>query len=474
MRVGAVARCGCALALMLAAASARAEREPAAQARARAKAVERQVLEELDQILLDAEREAEAGGDAVDGAGGTAVEQTAVPNSEAAAGAGAGTGSDSGSGSDSDSGSDSGSVSGSDSGSGSGPGTRLRRSARVRASKPGRLARLMPAPTRLPPPAPAPAPVPGDGQGFEHVVAEGETLGAIAAKYGTAMQVLLDQNPGLAADRIRAGQHILIDGERRLARVTVQPGDTLTAIARAQRVTVGELLRWNPELKPDRIRDGVSLRVFPRAPASPSASIGSPSAGRLLTGRRLAAGPGFAVRAPERAWGTDETVRELAGAFASLQRAFPRSPRIWVHDLSLRGGGPIDDHHSHQSGRDVDIAYAQRECEGTCGFRPLSTGELDARRTWALLRYWLERDALEAVFVDYRLQGPLYKAARASGASEEELMRWFQYPRGRGNPWGVIRHYPKHGDHMHVRFACHASDPACKTFRPLLLQTARR
>ena len=59
-------------------------------------------------------------------------------------------------------------------------------------------------------------------------------------------------------------------------------------------------------------------------------------------------------------------------------------------------------------------------------------------------------------------------------ASEEELMRWFQYPRGRGNPWGVIRHYPKHGDHMHVRFACHPSDPACKTFRPLLLQTARR
>jgi LysM repeat protein len=338
------------------------------------------------------------------------------------------------------------------------------------AAEPQALRALPPLPARALPPAPAPS----EPAGFEHVVAQGETLHAIAAKYNTTLQSLLDQNPGLSADRIREGQRIVVDGERRLARITIQPGDTLTGIARAQRVTVGELLRWNPSLDPDRIRDGVSLRVFPRIPASPSASIGSPSSGRLLTGRRLSAGLGFAVRTPDRAWGTDETVRELTAGFGSLQRTFPGTPRVWVHDLSLRSGGPIDDHHSHQSGRDVDIAYVQRECKTGCGFRPLGASEIDARRTWTLLRYWLERDALEAVFIDYRLQAPLYRAARASGASEDELRRWFQYPRGRGNPWGVVRHFPKHGDHMHVRFACHTSDPDCKSFRPLLTQTARR
>jgi murein endopeptidase len=38
----------------------------------------------------------------------------------------------------------------------------------------------------------------------------------------------------------------------------------------------------------------------------------------------------------------------------------------------------------------------------------------------------------------------------------------------------VIRHFRKHDDHMHVRFTCHASDPECKTYRPLLARMAAR
>jgi murein endopeptidase len=206
-----------------------------------------------------------------------------------------------------------------------------------------------------------------------------------------------------------------------------------------------------------------------------SESIGTPSSGGLLRGQRLPPGRGYEIRATDRAYATDETVRAITAAFDHLLRGDPRAPKLAVHDLSLRNGGRMTEHKSHQSGRDADIAYPQTQCSaGTCGFRQLLPTQLDARRTFGLLRYWLERDMLEAVFIDYRLQPALYQYAREHGASAEELQRWFQYPHGRSYPLGIIRHFPKHDDHMHVRFACPPSDNDCKTFRPLLMRTAQR
>ena len=129
-------------------------------------------------------------------------------------------------------------------------------------------------------------------------------------------------------------------------------------------------------------------------------------------------------------------------------------------------------HHSHQSGRDADIAYYARDCGlKPCAFRNLTPAGLDAGRQWTLLRYWLRRNMVEAVFIDYRLQKPLYRLARQQGATREQLERWFQYPRGRGHPGGIVRHYPKHADHIHVRFACHHTDGRCRSLRPLLAPT---
>jgi LysM repeat protein len=307
-----------------------------------------------------------------------------------------------------------------------------------------------------------------------HTVAPGETLSAIALRHGVAVQELLALNPELEPDRLRAGQQIAIDQRRARVLYTVQPGDTLRRIAQDHAVTLQELMRWNPALEPDRIRAGRQLTLYPKEPESRSESVGSPGRGELVNARRLRPGSGYAVREPARAWGTDETVRGVVAAFASARSEHPSAPRVWVHDLSLRDGGPIDDHRSHQSGRDVDIAYPQKQCPSQlCGFRRLGPGELDAALAWTLLRYWLERDLLEAVFIDYRLQAPLYREARARGASAAELARWFQYPRGRSQSLAVIRHFPKHADHMHVRFGCDPSDLACKSFRPLLMHATR-
>lgn len=307
-----------------------------------------------------------------------------------------------------------------------------------------------------------------------HKVALGETLSAIAKHYGVALQQVLDLNPGLTADKIREGQNITIGLERRSLRYGVQRGDTLSGIAKQNEVTLAELKRWNPRLDPDHIREGQVLAIYPKKPPSLSESIGTPAGGQLVHARMLSSGPGYLVRAPERAYATDETVRGIVAAFTHLREVDPKAPTLWVHDLSLKRGGPINEHRSHQSGRDADIAYPQKHCDGPCGFRRLVASEIDAPRTFALLKYWLEHDLLEAVFIDYRLQAPLYQYARSQGASAEQLRRWFQYPNGAESPLGVIRHYRKHDDHMHVRFLCHASDHECKTYRPFLVHSAAR
>jgi hypothetical protein len=165
---------------------------------------------------------------------------------------------------------------------------------------------------------------------------------------------------------------------------------------------------------------------------------------------------GYRLRAPERSWGTTETIRHLTEAFDRL----PSGSRAVVLDVSLPGGGPMPRHKSHRHGRDVDISYFRRCCGGAaCMARTTRAGELDAARQWRLLEALLPH--AQYIFVSYALQRPLYEVARGAGASVEALARWFQYPRGRDDRAGIIRHAPHHGDHLHVRFRCIAAREAC-------------
>lgn len=324
--------------------------------------------------------------------------------------------------------------------------------------------------------ATAPRVTPG-ADGPAYTVADGDTLSGIAQRFSVSVDQLLTWNPQLDPDRIRAGQTLSMgyDGRRVVHRV--RSGDTLTAIARHYRVPLAKLLRWNDDLQPDRLRAGQALTVYTRVPSSRSLSVGTPSRGKLQHAARLRPHRAYRIRDRARAWGTEEVVWHMERAFDQVLDRFPGAPKVEVHDLSYRAGGPIAHHRSHQSGRDVDIAYFHSACKRrTCSFDRVGPQQLDVARQWALLSYWLKRDQLEAVFMDYSLQAALYRHAKRQGASAADLKHWFQYPRGRSFQLGVIRHYPKHADHLHVRFACHKSDPECKTFRPLLMRArhARR
>jgi LysM repeat protein len=304
---------------------------------------------------------------------------------------------------------------------------------------------------------------PPEPEGFTYTVRAGDTLSDIAVRFDVSVDALVSQNPGLDPDRIRRGQTIrIVNGLRRVVH-TVERGQSLSLIAARYEVAIDALLRWNPGLGRDRVRAGRELVVYTSVPESRSQSIGAPAHGELAFARQLPRRhPAFYVRTPSRAFGTDETVRAIIEGLESVRAADPAAPRVEIHDLSFESGGPIRGHHSHESGRDADIAYYQVGCRDVCRIHRIRPEQLDVARLWALFSHWIERGDVEAIFMDHALQGALYEHARSLGVSRHELSRIFQYPRPIEDRYGLIRHEPHHADHFHVRFACHESDPDCR------------
>ena len=293
-------------------------------------------------------------------------------------------------------------------------------------------------------------------------VQAGDTLLGIAARFDTSLDELRAANPGLDPDRIFPGDTLKLSAPRPEVFVEWERGDTLLAASQRYDVNVRDLLRWNPGISRHGPKPGDRIRVHTRAPVSPSEAIGLPNRGRLEQPVPLPRHVGYVIRDPARSYGTEESVRWIVEAFDRVDAKFPPK-KVRVHDISDRNGGWLRDHKSHQNGRDADISYYQQHCGSKgCPFQPVKATDLDVARQWALLEHWLRHGQAELIFIDYRLQAKLYRHAKKQGASEDQLSRWFQYPRGRHEPKGIVRHYQNHQDHLHVRFVCPYSDEKCR------------
>jgi LysM repeat protein len=306
-------------------------------------------------------------------------------------------------------------------------------------------------------------PVQTKKRGRTYRVQSGDTLTGIALKHDTTISELLATNPGLKADRIYPGQTIDVGTPRPEIVFRLERGDTLLAAADRYDVSARDLARWNTKLGQQNPRPGTDVRIYTRVPVSPSRAIGPTNRGRLENAVPLPPHRGYVVRTPARTYGTEETTRWIVGAFDAVDAKFKRTKVVRVHDISDRNGGKLRDHKSHQNGRDADISYYQEECNSNgCRFDEFRSSELDVARQWTLLEYWLRHGQAEVIFIDYRLQAKLYRYARRKGATKAQLDRWIQYPRGKYEPDGVIRHFPNHEDHLHVRFVCPYSDLKCR------------
>jgi membrane-bound lytic murein transglycosylase D len=125
-----------------------------------------------------------------------------------------------------------------------------------------------------------PAVEPEPGAIHLHYVAAGETLYGISRRYGITVASLVEANPVLNTEELKAGQTLRLvlpeADEAPLPAITtvshavpvsagnyvVQPGDTLFSIAQRHRVSLDDLRLWNPSLAADSvIKAGEAIRV---------------------------------------------------------------------------------------------------------------------------------------------------------------------------------------------------------------------
>ncbi len=188
-----------------------------------------------------------------------------------------------------------------------------------------------------------------------------------------------------------------------------------------------------PRLAPLRIEParGGSSTVLPEVVWRNSISLGLPYHGRLIDGVQLPVNSPYWTtwdpaldRVPDRGYrryGSAKLIHLLLSVTKAYHDEHPNAARLVIGDISRIGGGPLDEHVSHQNGLDVDVYYPrvdQRE------IAPTTVAQVDVPLAQDLLNLFLAADP-EFVFVgpDLPLHGPA----------------------------GVVEPLVGHDNHMHVR-----------------------
>lgn len=203
----------------------------------------------------------------------------------------------------------------------------------------------------------------------------------------------------------------------------------------------------------------IAAAVAHDLPSLGSMSVGSPNAGGLINGVQASENALFKPVSPSGSWGTQETLDYLSQALGKVQQEFPGTAPLALGDISGHHGGPSHPHVSHQSGRDVDIAYFYND--GARWYARGTAQNLDLPRNWAFVRALIAETDVDLILIDHSIQVLLEDYARAHGEDPAWLSGIFRGIPGKLRP--IIRHAPGHATHIHIRF-----------FNPLAQETARR
>jgi penicillin-insensitive murein endopeptidase len=215
--------------------------------------------------------------------------------------------------------------------------------------------------------------------------------------------------------------------------------------------------------KDNKTKKGARAKLEPKRPAL---SVGHPNDGRLEGGARLDTKLPYVRVVPAYAsgdvrWGLPALVGMVERAARVVAKRYPGSI-MNVGDLSLREGGDVLRHHSHESGRDVDVGFYVVDAKGkpALGHDFLEVGpdlaavkvpgaRFDLARNWLFLQTILEdpRAHVSHVFVSAELRRRLLdhgKKLRAPKALLERAAFALMQPSDS----------IEHDDHFHVRISC--------------------
>lgn len=319
-----------------------------------------------------------------------------------------------------------------------------------------------------------------------HRLVPGETLEQVAWRYEVTPQELRTWN-GIASDaaplepgaRVKLEAHRVPPPRQRVS-YTVQPGDSWWSIATAHAIDSKDLRASNPSV-PVKLTAGdvLVLWVDPavlhwvrtdRPAGDDSASlrrgavgVGAPWDGRLVNGVPIPKGRGFRLQEPAASYGTTHAVESLVAALgaytATAVTGGGHERPLLVGAMSLRHGGALPGRRSHQTGREVDVRLPLA-AEFPAWF-PVKPWRVDYEALWRLVAALAETGEIDAIFLDYELHKPLHKAATKLGADEDALHRMIQWPRGRADGNGLVRHADGQTSQIHVRFRCGRHETEC-------------
>jgi penicillin-insensitive murein endopeptidase len=193
-----------------------------------------------------------------------------------------------------------------------------------------------------------------------------------------------------------------------------------------------------------------------------SLTVGSPNDGWQLRAKKVKNAPFLKVRRSTTAYGHPALVLMLKRSAKEIAGS-ARGAVMLVGDLSSKEGGPLAGHHSHQSGRDADLAFYMKkdgkpvEAPGFVAFgadgkaKDGSGYEFDDHRNWLLLRSWARdtRAGLSHVFISSPLKARLVKYAQSRPSDKKYLEQALALLKQPDNA-------EPHDDHFHVRISCPA------------------
>jgi penicillin-insensitive murein DD-endopeptidase len=201
-------------------------------------------------------------------------------------------------------------------------------------------------------------------------------------------------------------------------------------------------------------------------------SLGSPTEGHLLGGKHLEETTFLRIvptyAAADVRWGLEPLVQMIDRAARQVRREYPDTIMSVGH-LSREGGGEIDRHRSHESGRDADIAFFVRSASGRQmlpsrfvpfrgdGTAPEWAGaKFDDAKNWTLVESMVSDPQAHVthIFVAAPLRARLLAYAERMGVPSATRIRaaeLLQQPRGA----------LPHDDHFHVRIGCPVGMSGC-------------
>lgn len=203
----------------------------------------------------------------------------------------------------------------------------------------------------------------------------------------------------------------------------------------------------------------------PAARLQPGRSIGSPTEGRLVGGSRLGDAPYLrivpAYSQGDVRWGVEPLVGAIDRAARAVRKQFGDSV-LSVGHLSKPGGGELDRHASHESGRDADVGFYVKDQKGKPiyadhfvafkgdGTAPSWPGaQFDDARNWAFIAAMVGdgHARITHVFVSTPIRQRLLAYAAKMGAPPGLRVRASELM---AQPHGAL----PHDDHFHIRVAC--------------------